>query len=166
MVLPTREVQYPKLGRSGCFFLQEVSIQCWSCTNSCAITKYDHAFQRGLQRIHSKVERPGWQGQPPLIDREIIDIFMGTLIGPFFNQLIGISSVGFTELILIGERVEVVIKSGKTQRCASSSEGKQPFDGRKESDVAYSQKGRNQSNHDQHVGAILISNLVSTQQLQ
>ena len=50
---------------------------------------------------------------PPLIDRELIDIFMGTLTGNFFKHLIGSSSVGFTELILTGERVQAGIKSGK-----------------------------------------------------
>ena len=44
--------------------------------------------------------------QPPLSDRELVDMFLGTLSGPFFNQLIGSSSAGFTELILTGERVE------------------------------------------------------------
>ena len=51
--------------------------------------------------------------QPPLTDRELVDMFMGTLTGPFFNLLIGSSSSGFTELILTGERVESGIKSGK-----------------------------------------------------
>ena len=44
--------------------------------------------------------------QPPLSDRELVDMFMGTLTGPFFNHLIGSSSFGFTELILTGEHVE------------------------------------------------------------
>ena len=43
--------------------------------------------------------------KPHLTDRELIDIFMGTLTGPFFKHLIGSSSVGFIELILTGERV-------------------------------------------------------------
>ena len=43
--------------------------------------------------------------QPPLNDKELVDIFMGTLTGPFFNLLIGSSSSGFTESILTGERV-------------------------------------------------------------
>ena len=42
--------------------------------------------------------------QPPLSDRELVDMFLGTLSGPFFNHLIGSSSYGFTELILTGER--------------------------------------------------------------
>ena len=59
--------------------------------------------------------------QPPLTDRELVDMFMGTLEGPFFNFLIRSSSLGFTELILTGERVESGIKSGKIQMVASSS---------------------------------------------
>ena len=50
---------------------------------------------------------------PPLSDRELVDLFLGTLSYPFFNHMIGSSSVGFTELILIGEQVEAGIKSGK-----------------------------------------------------
>ena len=91
---------------------------------------------------------------------------MGTLTGPFFNHLIGSSSAGFTELVLTCERVEAGIKSRKIQRGASSSVGKQNFNGKRESDVAYGQKGRNQSNHDQHVREILISSHVSMQQRQ
>ena len=91
---------------------------------------------------------------------------MGTLTGPFSKHLIRISLVGFTELILTGERVKVGIKSSKIQWGASSSVGKQPFIGKKESDAVYGQKGRNQGNHDQHVGAILISNPASMQQRQ
>ena len=53
--------------------------------------------------------------QPLLSDRELVDMFLGMLSGPFFNHLIGSSSAGFTELILTGERVEVGIRSGKIQ---------------------------------------------------
>ena len=51
--------------------------------------------------------------QPPLSNRELVDMFLGTLSGPFFNHLIGSSSAGFTEMILTGEKVEVGIRSGK-----------------------------------------------------
>ncbi|XP_058747884.1 uncharacterized protein LOC131620735 [Vicia villosa] len=44
--------------------------------------------------------------QPPLADRELVDMFMGTLTGPFYSYLLGSSSAGFTDLILTGERVE------------------------------------------------------------
>ena len=67
----------------------------------------------------------------PLSDRELVDIFMGTLTGPFFNHLIGSSSTRFTELILIGEQVESGIRSGKIQVVASSSTVKKKFNGKK-----------------------------------
>ena len=53
--------------------------------------------------------------QPPLSNRELVDMFLGTLSGPFFNHLIGSSSASFTEMILTGERerVEAGIRSGK-----------------------------------------------------
>ena len=41
--------------------------------------------------------------QPPLTDWKMVDTFMGTLTGPFFNLLIGSSSSGFIEMILTGE---------------------------------------------------------------
>ena len=70
-------------------------------------------------------------------NRELVDMFMGTLTGPFFNHLIGSSSSGLTELILIGERVESCIKSGKIQVATSSSVVKKTFNGKKETNVVY-----------------------------
>ena len=58
--------------------------------------------------------------QPPQTDRELIDMFMGTLTDPFFNLLIGSSSSVFTKLILTGERVESGIKSGKIPTTSAS----------------------------------------------
>ena len=81
--------------------------------------------------------------QRPLSDRELVDMFLGTLSGPFFNHLIGSSSSGFTELILIGERVEADIRSGKIQKDTSSSAVKKPFIGKKEAIAVYSSRSKN-----------------------
>ena len=75
----------------------------------------------------------------PLSDRDLVDMFLGTLSGLFFNHLIGSSSTGFTELILTGERVEAGIRSGKILKDASSSAGKRPFVGKKEVSDVYNQ---------------------------
>ena len=81
--------------------------------------------------------------QPPLSDRELVDMFLGTLSGPFFNHLIGSSSAGFTELILTDERVKVGIKSGKIQKDTSASTaGKKAFPAKKEASAVYSQKSQ------------------------
>ena len=79
--------------------------------------------------------------QPPLVDKELVDMFFGTLSGPYFNHLIGSSSSGFIELILTGERVETGIKSGKIQKGASSSTENNPF--KKESSAVYSSRSQN-----------------------
>ena len=93
--------------------------------------------------------------QPPLTDRELVDMFLGTLSGLFFNHLIGNSSAGFTDLILTGERIEVGIKSGKIQKGASSSTEKKPF--KKEFSEIYSSKSHNRPEHRQAVNAVVIS---------
>ena len=91
-------------------------------------------------------------------------MFLGTLSGPFFNHLIGSSSVGFTELILTGEQVEAGIKSGKIQRDASSSTVRKPLSGKKEAIAAYGQRHQSKTEHRPMVGAVIISNPASNQQ--
>ena len=93
--------------------------------------------------------------QPPLADRELVDMFLGTLSGPYFNHLIGSSSSGFTELIMTRERIEAGIKSGKIQNGASSGTKKKPF--KKESSVVYSSKSHNIPERRQAVNAVVIS---------
>ena len=76
----------------------------------------------GFKEYAQKWRHLAGRVQPPLTDRELVDMFMGTLTGPFFNLLIGSSSSGCTELILTGERVESGIKSEKiTMTFASAS---------------------------------------------
>ena len=89
--------------------------------------------------------------QPPLADRELVDMFLGTLSGPFFNHLIRSFSSGFTELIMTGERIE----AGKIQMGASSSTEKNPF--KKESSVVYSLRNQNRPERRQAVNAVVIS---------
>ena len=93
--------------------------------------------------------------QPPLADRELVDMFLGTLSGPLFNHLIGSSSADFTDLILTGERIEAGIKVGKIQKGASSSIKKKPF--KKESSAVYSSRRKNRPEHRQAVNAVVIS---------
>lgn len=51
--------------------------------------------------------------QPPLMERELFDMFMGTLQGPYYDRMVGITSTGFSELVIPGERIEVGLKMGK-----------------------------------------------------
>ena len=93
--------------------------------------------------------------QPLLTDRELIDMFLGTLSGPVFNHLIGNSSAGFTDLILTGERIEAGIKSGKIQKGASASTEKKPF--KKEASAVYGPRRQIKLERHQAVNALVIS---------
>ncbi|XP_050909349.1 uncharacterized protein LOC127123143 [Lathyrus oleraceus] len=51
--------------------------------------------------------------RPTLSDNELVDIFMGTLQGLYYEKMIGSSSTNFEDMVTIGERVENGLKSGK-----------------------------------------------------
>ncbi|XP_050876893.1 uncharacterized protein LOC127080623 [Lathyrus oleraceus] len=51
--------------------------------------------------------------RPALSDNELVDIFMGTLQGLYFEKMIGSSSTNFADMVTIGERVESELKYGK-----------------------------------------------------
>ena len=93
-------------------------------------------------------------------------MFLGTLSGSFFNHLIGSSSVGFTELVLTGKRVEISIKSGKILMAASSNAEKKPFGGKREANAVYGQEERARGNHNPSLGALLASNHTHVQRHQ
>ena len=51
--------------------------------------------------------------QPPLLEKELVDTFMGTFHGLYYEMMVGSISSGFSDLVTIGERIETGIKSGK-----------------------------------------------------
>jgi hypothetical protein len=67
--------------------------------------------------------------QPPLLERELVDTFMSTLQGPYYERMIGSISSNFGDLVTIGERVEEGIKNGKIQGAASAQAGVKKFFG-------------------------------------
>lgn len=59
------------------------------------------------------VERNGSRGQPPLLDRELVDMFMGTLQTPYLEKMIVSMSSVFSDLIIISERIKNNMKNEK-----------------------------------------------------
>ncbi|XP_045796967.1 uncharacterized protein LOC123891170 [Trifolium pratense] len=55
------------------------------------------------------------QVRPPLLEAELVDIFTNTLQGAYFERMVGSVSSNFSDLVKIGERIEIGIKSGKIQ---------------------------------------------------
>lgn len=68
--------------------------------------------------------------RPTLSDSELVDIFMGTLQGLYYEKMIGSSSINFDDMVTIGERVENGLKSGKiTDTTAPRTMKKRPYGG-------------------------------------
>ncbi|KAA0066096.1 uncharacterized protein E6C27_scaffold21G00870 [Cucumis melo var. makuwa] len=51
--------------------------------------------------------------QPPLTDKEMTSMFMNTLRAPFYERMIGNASTNFSDIIVVGERIEYGIKHGR-----------------------------------------------------
>lgn len=57
-------------------------------------------------------------------------MIMGTLQGPYLDRMIGISSISFSDLIVIGEKIKNGLKTGKIQGLVAASNGaKKPYNG-------------------------------------
>jgi hypothetical protein len=48
-----------------------------------------------------------------LSEKELVRIFIGTLQAPYYEKVIGSASSGFSDLVIIGEMVELGLKNGK-----------------------------------------------------
>jgi len=53
------------------------------------------------------------QVEPPLLDKEMVAMFVNTLQSPFYKHVLGNVSSNFADIIIIGERIEIGLKSGK-----------------------------------------------------
>ncbi|XP_050916556.1 uncharacterized protein LOC127131684 [Lathyrus oleraceus] len=68
--------------------------------------------------------------RPTLLDNELVDIFMGTLHGLYYEKVIGSSSTNFADMVTIGARVENGLKSGKiTDTTAPQATNKKSYGG-------------------------------------
>lgn len=71
--------------------------------------------------------------QPQLMERELVDMFMSTSEGTYYDRMVGSTSVGFSELVMTGERIEAGVKMGKIQTSGTNSSAsgvaKKPFGG-------------------------------------
>ncbi|XP_050889234.1 uncharacterized protein LOC127094445 [Lathyrus oleraceus] len=68
--------------------------------------------------------------RPALSGNELVDIFMATLQGLYFEKMIGSSSTNFADMVTIGERIESGLKLEKiTDTIASQTTNKRPHGG-------------------------------------
>ncbi|KAI5445523.1 hypothetical protein KIW84_013669 [Lathyrus oleraceus] len=120
--------------------------------------KNNEGFKEYAQRWRELAARV----QPPLVDREMSDLFMGTLQGAFAERMVGCPVTNFSDIVVAGERIESWLKLGKIQGGnASSSGSKKPFSNgqrKKEGDTSavYAQRGPSRDRYFQHTAAVTI----------
>ncbi|CAL1382086.1 unnamed protein product [Linum trigynum] len=66
--------------------------------------------------------------QPPLSEKEMVSIFFGTLRVPYYNNMVGITTTNFADLLVIGERIEKGLKQGRME---SPEASKKPYQTRR-----------------------------------
>jgi len=71
--------------------------------------KDSESFKEYAQRWRELVS----QVEPPLHDKEMVTMFVSTLQPPFYEHMVGNVSSIFTDIIIIGERIEIGLKNGK-----------------------------------------------------
>lgn len=66
--------------------------------------------------------------QPPLLECELVDMFMGNLQGPYLDMTVGSTSSGLSDLVLDREKIQNMIKLGKMHNATSTFGAvKKPF---------------------------------------
>ncbi|KAI5390035.1 hypothetical protein KIW84_075385 [Lathyrus oleraceus] len=126
-------------------------------------TQLQSLFQRTGESFKEYAQR--WRElaarvQPPMLEREQTDMFIGTLQGVFMDRMGSCPFVSFSDVVICGERTESLIKAGKIQDSGSSStSSKKPFAGaprrREETNVVHSQRNVNKGQYRQ-VAAVTI----------
>ena len=71
--------------------------------------KDSESFKEYAQRWRELVS----QVEPPLHDKEMVAMFVNMLQPPFCEHMVGNVSSNFSDIIIIGERIEIGLKNGK-----------------------------------------------------
>ncbi|XP_050920478.1 uncharacterized protein LOC127138120 [Lathyrus oleraceus] len=61
------------------------------------------------------------QVEPPLAEKELAELFIDTVQPQFYEKMVGSASLGFSELVAIGARVEYGLRNGKLAAVAGTS---------------------------------------------
>ncbi|XP_027343037.1 uncharacterized protein LOC113855605 [Abrus precatorius] len=88
--------------------------------------KKDHeTFKEYAQRWRETAA----QVEPPLSKKEMVSLFIDTLKSPYYDKMIGSISANFSDIVIIGERVESGMRSGKIAYATGATNIKRPLSG-------------------------------------
>ncbi|CAL5196203.1 unnamed protein product [Lathyrus oleraceus] len=132
--------------------LERSHIQSWMDLANAFLKQYkynlDMAPDRMQLRTLSQEDNESFRGytqrwrelaacvEPPLLDKELMELFRDTLQSPYFERMISSAASDFAHLVTIGERVESALKSGRIQGALSNQASETEFfsDSQKEED--------------------------------
>ena len=123
--------------------LKRDSIRCWRDLGEAFLRQYKHnmdmaptrtqlqslcqknneSFKEYAQRWRELAARV----QPPMLERELTDMFISTLQGVYMDRMGSCPFGSFSDVVICGERTESLIKAGRIHDAGSSS--KKPFSG-------------------------------------
>ena len=81
--------------------------------------KSNECFKEYAQRWRELASRV----QPPMLEKEMDNMFMNTLPGSYLERLVGCNASNFADVVSTGERVENYLKTCKIQNGVGSSSG-------------------------------------------
>lgn len=102
------------------FLSKEIQVQYRHGPHSHATTTLISKEQRIIQGIYTTMEGIGSLSVTANFREGVVDIFMDTLQGSYFEKIIGSVSSSFYDLVMVGERIESGLKSEKIQDASSS----------------------------------------------
>ncbi|XP_024439614.1 uncharacterized protein LOC112323885 [Populus trichocarpa] len=86
------------------------------------------------------------QVHPPLLDKEMVTLFANTLKAPYYEHVMGSSAQQFTDAVLVCERIEQGVKSGRI----SAPTEKRGFERKDVNHIGDDYKGRKTSYQNYH----------------
>ncbi|RDX92297.1 hypothetical protein CR513_25586, partial [Mucuna pruriens] len=99
------------------------------------IKKESEGFKEYAQRWRELAA----QVQPPIMESEMVTMFIDTLPSPYYDRIVGNVASNFVDLVVVGERIELGIRRGNfTQTNNSASFTKKPAPERKKGEGKHS----------------------------
>lgn len=111
--------------------LEKSHIQSWLDLANAFLKQYDYNSDMAPSRMQlqglSQESNESFRGyaerwrelatqvQPRLLEKELVDLFMDTLQGSYYEKMIGSTAPDFSYLVSAGIRIESMLKSGKIQ---------------------------------------------------
>ncbi|RDX90789.1 hypothetical protein CR513_27294, partial [Mucuna pruriens] len=92
--------------------------------------------QEGFKEYAQRWRELAAQVQPPITEREMVTMFIDTLPSPYYDKVVGNVASNFTNLVVVGERIELGIQRGKfAQTNSGPSFAKKPTSEKKKGET-------------------------------